>query len=115
MTGWLDADRPGSGAVEGDCRSIDGKPEVYRDGAWEPMQTYESLMADGLKTAGDLVSEFEDWAARFKSEMEAFGKRLNDAGLTDSQRGAIAAALMPLIDRIEAVPVSGEARSYEPS
>lgn len=36
MSGWLDEDRPGSGPVEGDGRSIDGVLHIYRDGRWVP-------------------------------------------------------------------------------
>lgn len=34
MSGWLDADHPGSGPVEGDGKSINGVLHVYRAERW---------------------------------------------------------------------------------
>lgn len=45
MGGWLDQDRPGSGAVDGDGRQIDGVLHIWRDASrsWEPVKVGDRL------------------------------------------------------------------------
>jgi hypothetical protein len=43
VSGWLDADRPGSGHAEGDLLTNERGAFVYRDGEWRPLQVGDRL------------------------------------------------------------------------